>query len=852
MNLPTRCLCRNVIVACCLFAFLGTAFPAGGMTSTAAAADKLPGIVLDDTDAEFTGAWSASDNLPSLIGRTYQHDGNQQQTEKAACFTPNIPQAGRYEVRLLYTWSPNRSSQTKVTVNSAGGVKTIMVDQRQPGLVDQVPVALGVFEFAAGSNGSVTISNANADGYVVVDGMQFVPAAIAEAERSGQRKSGFPEIQMVKQATKNRTSPPNPMAKVVAFSPLAEKTVPRKGGNEQETRNTTEPILLASAADPAAVNGRTYDVVVVGGTGGGVVSAVRAARDGCTVLLVQHNGHLGGMMTNGLMQWDALYGGPRAPLFSELLGNIERHYIELFGRDSRDHQTIRCTHEHYPVSWAEPSVAEREYNRLIAGEKNITLLLNRYPTKATLDGALIREVVLQGREVKSQPISVRGTTFIDASYEGDLFALAKVPYRVGREARDEYGEPHAGKVFVNIDGHRPESVIKEGVNIRAYGARQGSVDPSSPFSADGAVQAYNYRFCVTSDPENRLPIPKPANYRREEYVDYHRKYIASHAGPNHKSHVNSPILPGENHGYPDADWAEREEIIQRHLDFGLGLMWFLQHDESVSPAQREKYLVWGLPKDEYTDNGHIPYEMYVRETRRIVGRHVFTELDGMLAEGLARTPIQPDSVAITDWYMDSHSCTRDSRPGYRYDGKLILTEQSRPSQIPYRSLLPQQVDNLLVPVCLSATHIAWGAIRLEPVFLQTGEAAGVAAALAKQQDCTVAALDADLLLKTLVQRRHLVSFFNDVKVTDANPAIPAAEYFATKGFFGNYNARLDEPVTEAVDALWRDGLAQLQAGTLDPARLAIRVQQAEAADSPPLQHTRGAALLTMWKQVGGK
>ncbi|MCA9007069.1 MAG: FAD-dependent oxidoreductase, partial [Planctomycetaceae bacterium] len=470
------------------------------------------------------------------------------------------------------------------------------------------------------------------------------------------------------------------------------------------------------------------------------------------------------------------------------------------------------------------------------------------PTKVNRQGALINSVTLN-RFGTPESIQVKGTTFVDATYEGDLFALADVPYRVGREARDEYNEPHAGKVFVNIDGHRPESIVKEGVNIRVYGARQGSMDPTSPFTADGAVQAYNYRFCVTSDPANRLPIPKPASYNREDYLNFHRRYIPASIGPNHKSHVNSPIMPGQNHAYPEADWSAREQIIQQHLEFGLGLMWFLQHDESIPAAQRKKYLEWGLPKDEYADHDQVPYEMYVREARRIVGRHVFNENDGMLTEDYRRTPIHPDSIAVTDWYMDSHSCTTDSRPGFKYDGKLILTEESRPSQIPYRALLPQGIDNLLVPVCLSATHIAWGAIRLEPVFLQTGEAAGYAAALAKQQSTTAADLDPELLLQTLVRYRQLVSFFNDIKITDSDPAIPAALYFATKGFFNDYNARLNEPLTQSVQAAWEQGLQQLKQGTLNPRQLAKQVQQAEEQNSPATTVKRGSFLLNAWDRI---
>ncbi|HYR59614.1 MAG TPA: FAD-dependent oxidoreductase, partial [Chthoniobacteraceae bacterium] len=237
------------------------------------------------------------------------------------------------------------------------------------------------------------------------------------------------------------------------------------------------------------------------------------------------------------------------------------------------------------------------------------------------------------------------------------------------------------------------------------------------------------------------------------------------------------------------------------------------------------------------------------------------------APGLARTPIFADSIAITDWYMDSHACTNESRPGFHYDGKLILTEESRPAQIPYRALLPQGVDNLLVPVCLSATHVAWGAIRLEPVWMSTGEAAGFAAALAKRKKTTPAQLDADLLVRTLVERRQLVSFFNDVKVDAPDASIPAAEYFATRGFFHDYNARLGEPLKTATAKAWAGGLEKLRAGQLDPNALAHAVAEAEqtegaitaadfaallpahaqpAAGSSANGFTRGAALVQMW------
>jgi len=666
-----------------------------------------------------------------------------------------------------------------------------------------------------------------------VDAVQFVPVAIAKAERAGERDAGFTTTQ--KERTESDDEPRNKQAAAVAVSPLAPKgTTP-----SPPKPLPAEPVQLAKDAKPQNVDGKSYDLVVVGGTASGVACAVRAAREGCSVLLVQHNRHIGGMMSNGLMQWDALYGGHRAPLFSELLKNIERYYIATYGENSREHQIVRHTHEHYPIGWAEPHVAEREFNRLVAGEKNITLLLAHYPTAVERDGALLRSITLRAYG-STKEVRVRGAMFADGTYEGDLFALAKVPYRCGREARDEYKEPHAGVVFCNIaSGAAPRDAVEKRLNIRPYGSHQGTIDPTSPFTADRAVQAYNYRFCVTKDPDNRILPSKPDNYNRDEYVHYNRKGIATNAGPNQKSHMNSPILPGENHDYPEADWPTREKIIKRHLDFALGLMYFLQNDESESPKQRAKFREWGLPKDEFADHNHVPYEMYVREARRIVGRHVYTEHENSLAPGLGRTPIMPDSIAITDWYMDSHACTTNSRPGFHYDGKLILTEESRPGQIPYRSLLPQGVDNLLVPVCLSATHIAWGAVRLEPVWMQTGEAAGFAAGLAKKRGVAPAALGPDLLVRTLCKAGFMVSFFNDKEAL-----APALQYFGTKGFFHDYNARLNEPLKPATAKLWADGLA----GKLDPNALARAVAQAESSNDGGTA-TRGAVLQSMWESL---
>ncbi|MDX9868646.1 MAG: FAD-dependent oxidoreductase [Kiritimatiellia bacterium] len=614
---------------------------------------------------------------------------------------------------------------------------------------------------------------------------------------------------------------------------------------ESSSLQKVQPVRSTLASD---VSGKTYDLVVVGGTPGGIACAARAAREGLSVLLVQHNRHIGGMLANALMQWDALYAGYRAPIFNEIAQTFDTYYREAYGTNSAQYSRAQFTQNHYPMANFEPSVAEHFLNRLVSAETNITTLLCHYPVAADREGALIRSLTLREYGTTND-IVVRGMMFADATYEGDLAARVGVPYRVGREGRDETGEPHAGVVFTNLDpGKGPKDAVEGRLNIHPYNHRQGSIDTNSPFTADHAIQAYNYRFCLSSNPGNcRLP-QQPPGYDRNEYLHYNRKGMSAGA-INKKGSFNNPILPGENYAYPEADWPTRETIIERHKNFALGLMYFLQNDPSVPEAKRNNYLDTGLPIDEFPDNGNIPYEPYVREARRIVGRFVFREQDNCLAPDYARTPVFSDSVAITDWPMDSHACSTNTRPGFRYDGKIILTEESRPAQIPYRALLPQGVDNLLVPVCLSATHVAWGAVRLEPVFMQLGEAAGFAAALSKRLRATPAQLNPDRLVRELCRNRMMVTFFNQMNVASDDPRIAAAQYFGTKGFFADYDARLEEPLTEAVALLWREAFEHLRQGLLDPAKLAAAVHAVDKPDQPRSVETRGEYLSKLWSQL---
>ena len=293
--------------------------------TTSTSAERSEGILtLDDNAATYVGDWVASAKQRPMLGTFYRHDNNHDQGTKTATFTATIIDEGEYEVRLLYVATNNRATKVPVSV----GDETVMINQREECLVNGVPRALGVFKFAPGKEANVTITNKDADGFVVVDGLQIVPLAIARAERVGERKPIFPKVAKIAKEEKPAASR---LATMVALSPLAMKTMPTV------KKADTEDIHLAKDAQPADVNGKHFDLVVVGGTASGVACAVTAAREGLSVLLVQHNRHIGGMLSNGLMQWDALYGGPRPPLFTELLGNIEKHYIEFFGQDSREH-----------------------------------------------------------------------------------------------------------------------------------------------------------------------------------------------------------------------------------------------------------------------------------------------------------------------------------------------------------------------------------------------------------------------------------------------------------------------------------------------------------------------------------
>jgi hypothetical protein len=607
------------------------------------------------------------------------------------------------------------------------------------------------------------------------------------------------------------------------------------------------------AQAPADIAGKQYDLCVYEATPGGIAMAVRAAREGLSVLLVNHHQHLGGILSSGLGVWDTLWEGKRAPIYDEARQAIFDHYRTTYGEDSPQYRDALPGKSGHTNGKFEPRVAEAVLTRLVTQEKNITVLRGFYPAAMEREGALLQSVTFRELDgVAEKRVAAR--IFADCSYEGDLAAVAKVPYRLGREARSEFNEPHAGEIFMAGVKTAPTPEIARAaelhhqLKLRKFAGFQRIKEPESTGAADGIVQAFNYRTMLSSDPANRLPVEKPADYDADRLKQLEHGSIVAPI-PNGKRGWNRPQLVGSQTAYVEADWAGRRKVMDAFWDATMALLYFLQNDPSVEPARQNSWREFGLAKDEFTDHGHRPYEFYVREARRITGRYVFTQHDAMLAPGLDRAPVHADSVGATEWYLDTHACTPRRIPGALEEGKMMLDVETFPGQVPYRALLPQGLDNLLVPVCLSSTHVAWGTVRLEPTWMNIAESAGHAAALAIQSNVSPAQLDPELLLRKLVTSHVMVSFSNDVDVSADNPRIPAAQYFATRGFFADYNARLDEPLKESTRRAWGQGLIALREGTLKPMELVKQVHDAEMEDSPKLERTRGEALLSMWKTL---
>ena len=519
------------------------------------------------------------------------------------------------------------------------------------------------------------------------------------------------------------------------------------------------PMRVLSAAAMATllalssgVQSGQYDVVIYGGTSAGVIAAVQARRMGKTVVIVGPDTHLGGLSSSGLGFTDtgnkAVIGG----LSREFYHRVWRHYQapeawrwqkrEEYGNKGQG--TPAIDGEQRTMWIFEPHVAERVFEDLVK-EHRIEVHRNEWLDRAKgvrkAGGRIATIAMLSGRTYAAR-------MFIDATYEGDLMAAAGVDYHVGREAQSTYGEKWNG-VQIGVLHHRHHfGVLKTKISPYVVPGDPASgvlprismAPPGEYGQGDNRIQAYCYRYAVTDHPDNRIPFPKPEGYDPKQYELLVRVYEAGWREtfdkfdpiPNRKTDSNNhgPFSTdniGYNYDYPEASYARRREILKEHETYQKGWLYFIANDVRVPRDVQEQMRRWGLPKDEFRDNGGWPHQIYVREARRMIGAFVMTE-----HELLKRRPT-PDSVGMGSYTIDSHNVqryiTRDG--GVQNEGDIGVPTGG-PYEIAYGSLVPKrgQAANLLVPVCVSSSHIAFGSIRMEPVFMVLGQSAATAAAIA--------------------------------------------------------------------------------------------------------------------------
>jgi hypothetical protein len=510
--------------------------------------------------------------------------------------------------------------------------------------------------------------------------------------------------------------------------------------------------MLASVPGAQVSPPPQVDLVVYGATSAGVIAAVQAVRMRKTVIVVGPDTHLGGLSSGGLGFTDtgnkAVIGG----LSREFYHRIWQHYDkpdawtwqkrEEYGNKGQGTPAIDGVQR---TMWIfEPHAAENVFEDLIR-EHRITVHRNEWLDRAkgvTRKGPRITSIrMLSGRTYTAR-------MFIDATYEGDLMAAAGVDYHVGRESQSTYGEKWNG-VQTGVLHHRHHfGVLKTGIspyvtaNDPASGVlpRISTAPPGEFGQADKKIQAYCYRYCVTDYPDNRMPFPRPDGYDPKQYELLLRVYEAGWREtfdkfdpvPNRKTDSNNhgPFSTdniGMNYDYPEASYERRREILKEHETYQKGWLYFIANDPRVPRDVQERMRAWGLPKDEFKDNGGWPHQIYVREARRLIGEFVMTE-----NELLKRRPT-PASVGMGSYTIDSHNVQRYITPeGYVQNEGDIGVPVPGPYEIGYGALVPKrgQAENLLVPVCVSSSHIAFGSIRMEPVFMVLAQSAATAAAMA--------------------------------------------------------------------------------------------------------------------------
>ncbi len=555
----------------------------------------------------------------------------------------------------------------------------------------------------------------------------------------------------------------------------------------------------AATAAPEAATAAEADICVFGGTSAGIVAAVQARRMGKTVLLVEAGAHLGGLTTGGLGATDIGNKAAIGGLAREFYHRIALHYSqpaawtrehsrEYFAqRGSAQAQAADLASTNAAMWTFEPHVAAQVYREMLA-EAGITAYCRQRLAAVGKEGARLTEIRMENGNV------FRAKMFIDASYEGDLMARAGVASVIGREANAQYGETLNG---IRASTPKHQFLVPVDPYVKPGDPASGLLpfiqpgDGGQAGEGDQRIQAYNYRLCFTTVPENRLPVEPPPNYNPADY-ELLARYIEAlvKAGrpptlsafwnpiwmPNRKTDINnngpfSTDFIGMNQAYPEADYTTRERMAREHENYTRGWLTFLAASPRVPESLRQEMRQWGLCKDEFAENGGWPPQLYVREARRMVSDYVMTE------RHCRGTEVAGDPVGLAAYNMDSHNCQRIARNGQAENEGDVEAGLVKPYPISYRALVPKagQCANLLVPVCLSASHIAYGSIRMEPVFMVLGQSAATAAALALDQGVGVRQLNYPALRARLLAGRQILDWPPPVNTQDSSPKNQARE-----------------------------------------------------------------------------
>lgn len=487
-------------------------------------------------------------------------------------------------------------------------------------------------------------------------------------------------------------------------------------------------------------------VVVYGGTPSGVVAAVAASRQGASVILVEQTKHVGGMNTSGIGTAETEH------MIEETISGIPLEFYRRLGKKYGQEK---------PAFYFESHVAEQVFNEML-GEAGVQVIYEAYADKVNKKGAAISSVVLSNGK------TVSGDVFIDATYEGDLMARSNVSYTYGRESKDQYHEPLAGIRLldkpIDVSPYDEEGRLLPGFVI---------ADTLINGAASKRVINYNFRVMMSTNAD-RVPFPAPDHYDAKRFLILKRllernpqtklsdiiDIYSWHYPPgkyetnNKQNAVISLGLFGGNVEYPDADYEKRRAIYQDHKDWTLGLLYFLLNDPSVPPALKKETARYGLAGDEFADNGHFPYYLYVREARRMIGAFVQTQDD------IFNHPRKADAIALGSHFVDCHHVQKVaiSRTQYVNEGR-IWVKVDQPYEISYRIMTPKAAEcsNLLVPVAVSASHVAFCSIRVEVTWMQLGHAAGIAAAIAAAKKQPVQQIDVKTLQEKLKRQGVIIS-----------------------------------------------------------------------------------------------